>query len=53
MSRLRNASAVSQAERLMGVRMAPGPMELTRMPLGASSCAIVFMSCMMPPLLAA
>jgi hypothetical protein len=47
------ASGVSQAVRLIGVRMAPGAVLLTRMRYGAISWAMLFRSIMMPPFEAA
>ena len=49
----RYASGVSHAGRLIGVRIAPGPIEFTRMRYGATSCASDFIISMTPPLLAA
>ena len=48
-----SASGVSHARRLIGVRMAPGAIEFTRIRCGASSCAIDCMRSFTPPLLAA
>ncbi len=44
-----SASGVSQAGRLIGVMMAPGAMEFTRMRCGASSCASDCMKSFTPP----
>ncbi len=44
-----SASAVSQAERLIGVWIAPGEIEFTRMRCEASSWATDCMNIRMPP----
>ena len=52
-SRPFSASGVSHAGRLMGVAIAPGPMEFTRMWAGANSCASDCMNIRTPPFEAA
>jgi hypothetical protein len=47
------ASGVSQAARLIGVRMAPGASPITRMPSAAYSWAMLFIRRLTPPLEAA
>ena len=47
------ASGVLQASVLIGVRMAPGAMLLTRIRCGATSCAMLFIINSTPPLEAA
>ena len=42
-------SGVLQAAVLIGVRIAPGEIEFTRILNGASSCASVFMRSITPP----
>jgi len=44
-----SAAGVSQAARLILVLMAPGPMPLTRILFGASSCAMLFINIMTTP----